>query len=61
MLSEETGTPAVETPRGTLVGSVSWFPSGMPSSAGRWRDNVIYSVLRAEVSLARRPITVERI
>jgi len=125
MLSEETGTLAVETPESTLVGSVSWFTvQHGPSSAcralnigislfpahrkrgygsaaqralaeylfattlterieaetdaentaeqraleragftregvlrhtqfraGRWRDNVIYSVLRAEVSL----------
>ena len=125
MLSEENGTLAVETPEGTLVGSVSWFTvQHGPSSAcralnigislfpahrkrgygsaaqralaeylfattlterieaetdaantaeqraleragftregvlrhtqfraGRWRDNVIYSVLRAEVSL----------
>jgi RimJ/RimL family protein N-acetyltransferase len=125
MLSEEAGTLAVETPDGTLAGTVSWFtvPHG-PSAAcqalnigisllpgqrgrgygsaaqralaeylfattlaerieaetdvenvaeqraleragftregilrhtqfraGRWRDNVIYSVLRAEVSL----------
>ena len=125
MLSEEAGTLAVETPEGTLAGSVSWFTvQHGPSSAcralnigislfpahrkrgygsaaqralaeylfattlterieaetdaentaeqraleragftregvlrhtqfraGRWRDNVIYSVLRAEVSL----------
>ena len=125
MLSEETGTLAVENPEGTLVGSVSWFTvQHGPSSAcraqnigislfpahrkrgygsaaqralaeylfattlterieaetdmentaeqraleragftregvlrhtqfraGRWRDNVIYSVLRTEVSL----------
>ena len=36
MLSEETGTLAVETPGGTLVGSVSWFTvQHGPSSACR--------------------------